>query len=126
MSPDHLYKRGVFSRKEHHSVFRFDNIMANIAFFIITTTVLITTGSLVVAMPYSAAAIAGQLSAAPGNYTSATSNTTGSLVAAIPYSAAATVNTANKAVYLRFLGKMLETIFVAPVVWVARFLYTFY
>ena len=57
---------------------------------------------------------------------SATSNTTGSLVAAIPYSAAATVNTANKAVYLRLLGKMLETIFVAPVVWVARFLYTFY
>ncbi len=121
--------------------------MANIAFFF-TTTVLVATGSLVAAMPYSASVIAGLLSDAPGNYTSAPGNytsdpgnTTGSLVAAIPYSNADitrllsdapgnytsdTVNTTNKAVHFGLLGTVLESIFLTPVVWVARFLRAIY
>ena len=83
------------------------NTMANFALFI----VLITTGSLVAAMPYSTTGRAehkGEFSAAINNTSAAINNTS------------AAINNTGRAERLDPVGKVLESIFMSdPVVWVA-------
>ncbi len=104
--------------------------MANFALFI----VLITTGSLVAAMPYSTTGRAehkGEFSAAINNTSAAINNTgraehKGEFSAAINNTSAAinntsaAINNTGRAERLDPVGKVLESIFMSdPVVWVA-------
>ncbi len=113
------------------------NTMANFALFI----VLITTGSLVAAMPYSTTGRAehkGEFSAAINNTSAAINNTSaainntgraehkGEFSAAINNTSAAinntsaAINNTGRAERLDPVGKVLESIFMSdPVVWVA-------